>query len=653
MFLSLTSIGLLARPFDLGHLSHTKITVSFYHWAKRTWKHKRLSEEETKPIICNGKRLDVSPNLHKALLQLRRTYPGRYWIDAVCINQEDEDEVGKQVQMMGTIYQSAELVRVWLGTGQSVFNHVLFEVLWALWKQRKGLCTPRDKALLTDAMFLLTRKWFQRLWTLQEARLAKKLVFLLGENEYSPAQVLEALNYVNEPQTREVGVDRLLSTALFEGIFPKSRATIHILSPEADFSGGQKWSLYEWLVMAVGRPPTDVKDIVFAGLGLISEECVKINQSLIMVEGTASQDGKQVPSLTARKLWSELRADHKECSNTDDVFLNLAACLLSQARPMDLFTVCALYNGYQEDFYDHVDRLPMPSWIPYPRWDDYVRIDPFICQEACFTACADPACNPKISADGKTLYIDAHSIDTIEIVYPSWVPDNLDSLLNPWWDYVAKHLGSSLPSIYAQTGQCVLRAFANAMTAGSWDDPEKPIEEVLIQWLAQIFQESISELEGEQASHMIARKVMLQQYADLRQRFGDFVWPDLAQPLNAYDQPEVRHFVTLLMRVSHFHRRIFVTRSGYVGLGPSHLQQGDHVMLVQGGTVPYVFVSYLDYVERHHGDVSEGKRPSKRSSLHATSGDLDQWIFLGEAYVEGIMKGELEKKAVFKQIAVV
>ncbi|KAK6831599.1 hypothetical protein RU639_002991 [Aspergillus parasiticus] len=103
-------------------------------------------EEEvraTKTILCNGKRLSVTANLYEALLSLQRTRPGNgeYWIDAVCMNQRyptssrscltgsgrdeyggmtdqlngDMTERNAQVRMMGRIYQSVDLVLVWLG----------------------------------------------------------------------------------------------------------------------------------------------------------------------------------------------------------------------------------------------------------------------------------------------------------------------------------------------------------------------------------------------------------------------------------------------------------------------------------------------------------------------------------------------------------
>ncbi|KAJ4291664.1 hypothetical protein N0V90_009559 [Kalmusia sp. IMI 367209] len=44
------------------------------------------------------------------------------WIDAVCINQEDNDERGSQVAMMASIYQNAEEIVAWLGPDSEMYG---------------------------------------------------------------------------------------------------------------------------------------------------------------------------------------------------------------------------------------------------------------------------------------------------------------------------------------------------------------------------------------------------------------------------------------------------------------------------------------------------------------------------------------------------
>jgi GNAT superfamily N-acetyltransferase len=58
----------------------------------------------------------VSPSLTLAIRRLRRKdYSVLLWIDSICINQKDDDERAEQVAMMGTIYERASEVIIWLG----------------------------------------------------------------------------------------------------------------------------------------------------------------------------------------------------------------------------------------------------------------------------------------------------------------------------------------------------------------------------------------------------------------------------------------------------------------------------------------------------------------------------------------------------------
>ncbi|ETN37457.1 uncharacterized protein HMPREF1541_08448 [Cyphellophora europaea CBS 101466] len=67
-------------------------------------------------IECDGKKLRVGSNLASALARLRRRDSSRaMWADAICINQADKQEKSLQVLQMGDIYAAAERVVVWLG----------------------------------------------------------------------------------------------------------------------------------------------------------------------------------------------------------------------------------------------------------------------------------------------------------------------------------------------------------------------------------------------------------------------------------------------------------------------------------------------------------------------------------------------------------
>ncbi|TGO46396.1 hypothetical protein BCON_0328g00120 [Botryotinia convoluta] len=72
--------------------------------------------DNCRSICVNGHSLTVRANLHIALSRLRDPALERIiWIDAICINQEDLNERGSQVQLMAKVYSKASQVIIWLG----------------------------------------------------------------------------------------------------------------------------------------------------------------------------------------------------------------------------------------------------------------------------------------------------------------------------------------------------------------------------------------------------------------------------------------------------------------------------------------------------------------------------------------------------------
>ncbi|OCL02256.1 HET-domain-containing protein [Glonium stellatum] len=58
----------------------------------------------------------ITENLFFALQRLQDTIDTLIlWVDSLCINQSNNDEKSKQVELMGSIYQQAACVIAWLG----------------------------------------------------------------------------------------------------------------------------------------------------------------------------------------------------------------------------------------------------------------------------------------------------------------------------------------------------------------------------------------------------------------------------------------------------------------------------------------------------------------------------------------------------------
>ncbi|OAL03805.1 ankyrin, partial [Phaeosphaeriaceae sp. SRC1lsM3a] len=156
------------------------------------------SIEKSAIVIVNGKALKITTNLYTALQHLRSKHVDKIlWVDAICINQENERERGHQVQQMCKIYSQAEAVTVWLGESTDETD-LLMESLQRLdeyssterhknwdfqrWKSFWKLI-PRGPAsqLLKGLSLLLQRPWFRRVWVLQEISNSRRASICCGK----------------------------------------------------------------------------------------------------------------------------------------------------------------------------------------------------------------------------------------------------------------------------------------------------------------------------------------------------------------------------------------------------------------------------------------------------------------------------------------
>ena len=83
-------------------------------------------------IIIGGVPLHVTENLELALRRVRGPIrPRNMWVDAICINQNDDEEKCVQVSLMGDIYAGATRTVVWLGE-KSVDSDVAMDFIHSL-----------------------------------------------------------------------------------------------------------------------------------------------------------------------------------------------------------------------------------------------------------------------------------------------------------------------------------------------------------------------------------------------------------------------------------------------------------------------------------------------------------------------------------------
>ncbi|KAK7418335.1 hypothetical protein QQZ08_011278 [Neonectria magnoliae] len=142
-------------------------------------------------ISCAGELLAVNQNLHEALWQLRQKQECLpLWIDAVCIDQKNKEEINDQLLLMRRIYCVAQCVIIWLGRDDATTQEA---VQWLKdFGRGEDLTVREGDTQFPDSMSrergqgltpLFRRRWFNRVWTLQEVLLPQKTKCLCGPYE--------------------------------------------------------------------------------------------------------------------------------------------------------------------------------------------------------------------------------------------------------------------------------------------------------------------------------------------------------------------------------------------------------------------------------------------------------------------------------------
>lgn len=182
-----------------------------YHAISYTWG----NPDEAATILVDGRAMTVRRNCEYVLRQasLSAGASHRYWwIDAICINQNDEVEKGPQVAMMSSIYREAEGVLACVGEhgddSDYLFEHIklrldglsrsaapdasfayteiakaIMRAMWPWsWSGDHSATTTPDRLCKALSAFA-ARPYFHRVWVYQELCLGARISVRCGADE--------------------------------------------------------------------------------------------------------------------------------------------------------------------------------------------------------------------------------------------------------------------------------------------------------------------------------------------------------------------------------------------------------------------------------------------------------------------------------------
>lgn len=243
----------------------------------------------TRDILIDGKTFTIRENLwHFLARQDERDRSTRsYWIDQICINQEDVAEKNAQVGIMGKIYGNAKEVLVWLGSAEEEIVRAMGKANYssmstlAEWydKYSDKLFAPRTTNRICSRMeaeiggrkrlrHLFTRlvnnNYWARAWTVQEFVLARDLKVISGTSSINSRCFFNACCALSS--YRDSRHDDLIP--FVQGRVMKRKA--------AGFrTRRRKSSLYSLLVLAQDQPGICEKqvDSIYSLLGLVEGQC--------------------------------------------------------------------------------------------------------------------------------------------------------------------------------------------------------------------------------------------------------------------------------------------------------------------------------------------------------------------------------------------
>ncbi|GMG52749.1 unnamed protein product [Aspergillus oryzae var. brunneus] len=295
-------------------------------------------------VKCNGDFIYITKNLHDFFIRVRddrKLYTRSFWVDAVCINQEDELERASQVGFMASIYRSADMVISWLGE-QDAHTKDAFWLIRAI-----GIATVSEDATTNNTAsedsvdvcgrFLEAPEWisleefwkrtyFTRAWVIQEIALAKRVIIMCGGHTVDWDHIVQVSRYLTLPLWKWVSY--MKSSIRKDGREASHSLPLYLNSNRKMVLSEKRSSLLHILIKSRRFNCLDPRDKVYALLGLLG--------------GRTQGETRLKPVYKDRSV--------------SDVYISTAIYVLKDTEDLLL-----LAHAEGKDFRNIKD---LPSWVP-------------------------------------------------------------------------------------------------------------------------------------------------------------------------------------------------------------------------------------------------------------------------------------------------
>ncbi|KAJ6019738.1 hypothetical protein N7499_003179 [Penicillium canescens] len=269
-----------------------------------------------------------------------------WWIDSICINQDNLEERAQQVQLMQHIYVRAEQVIIWLGDESSDSNLAMDFIRFLDKTAQQRLSVDNLRTMLQTEQYypqwtaltnLLARRWWSRIWTVQEFVLPRSISFWCGMRNVSRVAVCRSISIA----------DKCTSIGIKE-------------TPGFTHGNNRRrvWGLYK-----AGRKPGATLNLSILALAAYFS-CMN-----------ATDDRDRIYGLMALSIDGSL-LDVNYFLSSQEVYLRFTQAFIARHKSLDIICFTSLFNAPGSTL--------RPSWVPHWQKTNPLVI-PLMVSQSCMT----------------------------------------------------------------------------------------------------------------------------------------------------------------------------------------------------------------------------------------------------------------------------